>query len=91
MPVEDLIEHTPGLRRINVSSEKMTGRLCPLGRPVVIGAVLGLLIGFLAGYPVGEAATLAIRMGAVIVLMPMVVQLIVNGMVPIAKTAEGVL
>lgn len=91
VPVEDLIDHVPGLRRINVSSEKMTERLGPLGRPVVIGAVLGLLIGFLAGYPVGEAATLAIRMGAVIVLMPMVVQLIVNGMVPIAKTAEGVL
>lgn len=91
VPIEDLLGRIPGVRKINVSSEKLTEKLGHLGRPVVIGALLGLLIGFLAGYPVGDAATLGVQMGSVIVLMPMVVQLIVNGMVPIAKTAEGVL
>lgn len=90
-PIDDLINKIPGVRRINITTEKITQRMGVLGQPVVIGAILGLVIGLLAGYPVGEALQLAVKMGAVILLMPVVVKLIMQGLLPIAESARALL
>ena len=90
-PIDDLLNKIPGVRRINITSEKLTARMGVLGQPIVIGAILGLVIGLLAGYPVGEALQLAVKMGAVILLMPVVVKLIMQGLLPIAESARKML
>ncbi|MHB9856920.1 PTS galactitol transporter subunit IIC [Streptomyces sp. YIM S03343] len=90
-PIDDLIEKIPGVRRINITIEKLSQRMGVLGQPIVIGSALGLVIGLLAGYPVGKSLQLAVKMGAVILLMPMVVKLIMQGLLPIAESARSVL
>ena len=90
-PIDDLIERIPGLRRINITTEKMEQKLGVAGEPLVVGAFLGFVIGLLARYSVGDALTLGVQMGAVMVLMPLVVKMIMQGLMPIAESARTIL
>src|SRR5699024_157419 len=43
-PIDDLIEHIPGLNKIKLTPEKIEERLGVFGQPTIIGAVLGFVI-----------------------------------------------
>jgi len=90
-PIDDLIEHIPGLNKIKLTPEKIEERLGVFGQPTIIGAVLGFVIGLLAKYSIGDALTLAVEMAGVMVLMPMVVKLIMEGLMPISEAARTML
>lgn len=90
-PIDDLIEKIPGLNKVNITTEKLEEKLGVAGEPLVIGSVLGFIIGLLARYPLGEALQLSIKMGAVMLLMPLVVKMIMQGLFPIADAAKKVL
>ncbi|QQY15577.1 PTS galactitol transporter subunit IIC [Cutibacterium avidum] len=90
-PVDDLIEHIPGLRKVNIGTETLEDKLGVFGQPLVVGTLLGFVIGLLARYPVGKSLQLAVQMGAVMLLMPMVVKLIMQGLMPIAEAARTML
>ena len=90
-PIDDLIERIPGLNKITLTPEKIEERLGVFGQPTIIGAILGFVIGLLAQYPIGQAATLAVQMAGVMVLMPMVVKLIMEGLIPISESARAML
>lgn len=90
-PIDDLIEKIPGLNKVNITTEKLEKRMGPLGQPLVVGTILGIVVGLLAGYNVGKSLQLGISMGAVMLLMPMVVKLIMQGLMPIAEAARTML
>lgn len=90
-PIDDLIEAIPGLNRVNVTTARVEKVLGPFGQPIVIGTILGLVVGLLAGYDIGQALQLGVSMGAVMLLMPMVVKLIMQGLMPIADAAKKTL
>lgn len=90
-PIDDLIELIPGVRKINLTTEKLEQRFGVFGQPLIVGTILGLAIGLLAGYQVGAALQLGVQMGAVMLLMPMVVKLIMQGLLPIAAAAQKML
>ena len=90
-PVDDLIDKIPVIKDIKITSQSIEAKLQAFGQPVIIGAVLGSCIGFLASYTVVAALTLGVQMAAVMVLMPMVVKLIMQGLIPISETARKVL
>lgn len=79
VPIDDLIERIPGLRKLNLTTNKLQQRVGVFGQPIVVGTLLGLAIGLLAGYPLDQTLQLGVQMGAVILLMPMVVKLIMQG------------
>ncbi|MBU8790012.1 PTS galactitol transporter subunit IIC [Oceanobacillus caeni] len=90
-PINDLLDRIPGINKINIDGEKIEQKMGPFGEPTIIGAILGFIIGLLAGYEVGQALQLAIQMAAVMVLMPMVVKLIMQGLLPISDAAKKML
>lgn len=90
-PVNDLIDHIPGLNKINLTPDRIEQRLGVFGQPTIIGAILGFIIGLLAQYSIGDALTLAVQMAGVMVLMPMVVKLIMEGLTPISEAARKIL
>lgn len=90
-PVDDLIESIPGLNKINLTSETIEKRMGVFGQPTIIGAILGFIIGLLAKYSIGDSLVLAVQMAAVMVLMPMVVKLIMEGLIPISESARDML
>lgn len=91
VPINDLLDKIPGIRKINITTEKLEKRMGVIGQPIVVGSILGLVIGLMAGYDIGESLQLAVQMGAVILLMPMVVKLIMQGLMPIAESARSLL
>ncbi|MGX7245571.1 PTS galactitol transporter subunit IIC [Enterococcus quebecensis] len=90
-PIDDLIEKIPGVNKINITSEKIEEKLGVLGQPTIVGATLGFIIGLLAKYTVADSLQLSIQMAAVMVLMPMVVKLIMEGLIPISEAARKLL
>lgn len=90
-PIDDLIEHIPGLNKITLTSETVEKKFGVLGQPSIIGAFLGFVIGLLAKFSVGKSLQLAIQMAAVMVLMPVVVKYIMEGLIPISKGAKDIM
>ncbi|WP_062745479.1 PTS galactitol transporter subunit IIC [Shouchella tritolerans] len=86
-----IIEKIPGLKKVNINSDKIENRLGPIGEPAIIGALLGTVIGALAGYEVSAILQLGIQMAAVMLLMPTVVKFIMEGLMPIAEAAREML
>lgn len=86
--VDFIIEHIPGVRKIEFSVAGIREKVGVWGEPVVIGAILGVIIGFLAGYDAQKALPLGIKMAAVMVLMPMMIKCIMNGLLPISDRAK---
>lgn len=86
-----IIEKIPGLKNVNINSDKIENRLGPIGEPAIIGTILGTVIGALAGYEVSAILQLGIQMAAVMLLMPTVVKFIMEGLMPIAEAAREML
>ncbi|MDO5646021.1 MAG: PTS transporter subunit IIC [Dermabacter sp.] len=90
-PIDDAIDKIPGIRNITLTTDKLEKYLGPFGQPLVVGTILGLIVGLLAGYGVGPSLQLGVAMGAVMLLMPMVVKLIMQSLLPIADAAKQML
>lgn len=90
-PIDDLLDKIPVIRDITIDGETLENKLGVIGDPTVMGSLLGLIIGILAGYSVPNALLLAVQMAAVMLLMPMVVKFIMQGLMPISDAAKKIL
>ena len=59
-----------------------------IGEPVTLATVLGAGLGFLAGWPVDEVLPLAVKVAAVMILLPKMVEVTVEGVMVIRDAAE---
>jgi PTS system galactitol-specific IIC component len=95
----DRIErHIPGLSRLSADPASVRRRLGLLGEPILMGAILGLLLGALGAIPewrageVGKAVkdvlTLSVSMAAVLVILPKMVAILMEGLIPISEGAR---
>ncbi|AST56524.1 PTS galactitol transporter subunit IIC [Thermoanaerobacterium thermosaccharolyticum] len=91
VPIEWLIDRIPGLNKININSKNIEKRFGVFGEPMIIGLILGIIIGILAGYNFKEIAQLGMNMAAVMILMPQVVKLIMQGLMPVSEAAKDYL
>jgi PTS system galactitol-specific IIC component len=65
----------------------LTGSLV-LGEPMLVGAVIGLAIGFGAQMALKDVLNLAMNLGASMILMPRMISLLMEGLVPIFQAAR---
>lgn len=79
----------PGINKIDINAKNLKDKLGLFGEPMMIGLVLGIGIGLLAGYDSQAIIQLGIQMSAVMILMPRMVALLMEGMAPIAEAAKG--
>ena len=56
---------------------------------MVIGLLLGAAIGALAGYGVGDIIEIGMAMAAVMVLMPRMVKILMEGLMPVSESARN--
>ncbi len=99
--MERIEKMIPGLARLEADPAAVRKKLGLLGEPLLMGAVLGVLIGALGAVPlwktgqigaaVKEVATLAITMAAVLVVLPKVVAILMEGLIPISEGARAFL
>lgn len=85
--INKIIDVIPGVRNINFNLDKAQQKFGVIAEPIFIGTVLGLIIGIVAGYGYKDVLVLAISMGAVLVLIPKMAALLMEGLIPISDAA----
>jgi PTS system galactitol-specific IIC component len=93
--VNKIIDLIPGLNKVEADPEAIKKRFGVLGEPVFLGVVIGLAIAalgyagsgpFAAWFP--RVLQSAVSMGAVMVLMPRMVALLMEGLIPLSEAAR---
>lgn len=86
-----IIERIPGLNKVKASPEEITKRYGVMGEPLTLGTILGILLGLLAGLPLADILTLGIKVAAVMVLLPAMINILVQGLEIVREAAEVLL
>lgn len=89
--IDAIIDKIPGLNKIDCSLENLQEKVGVLAEPIVIGGILGGIVGLLAGYDFAGAFQLAIKMSAVMVLMPKITKCIMEGLMPLSERMKEIL
>ncbi|NLN98084.1 MAG: PTS galactitol transporter subunit IIC [Eubacteriaceae bacterium] len=83
-----LWDKIPGINRIDINADTMKEKLGIMGEPMMTGLVLGIGMGFLAGYDSSKILQLGIQMAAIMVILPRMVGLLMEGLMPISEGAR---
>lgn len=83
--IEDKI---PGFNKLNADPETIQKRFGVFGEPVIMGLILGVVIGILGKYDLAGILKLGIEMAAVLILLPRMVQLLMEGLIPLSEGAR---
>ncbi|MGE6717569.1 galactitol-specific PTS transporter subunit IIC [Peribacillus frigoritolerans] len=84
-----LVQKIPGLKNLNADPDTIQKRFGVFGDSMVIGLILGAAIGALAGYGIGDIINIGMSMAAVMVLMPRMVKILMEGLLPVSESARG--
>jgi galactitol PTS system EIIC component len=83
-----LVQKVPGLKNLNADPETIQKRFGIFGESIFIGLFLGAAIGVLAGYSMGDVIEIGMAMAAVMVLMPRMVKILMEGLMPVSESAR---
>ncbi|QKY69712.1 PTS galactitol transporter subunit IIC [Lentibacillus sp. CBA3610] len=88
-PMNALFDRIPKFNQIQANPETIQRRFGLFGDSTMLGALLGLLIGLLAGYNVQETLQLSVQTAAVMLLLPKMVALLMEGLTPVSEAASN--
>lgn len=95
MAVNWVIEKIPRVRDINIDVESMQKKFGFFGEPLFVGTVIGIIIGAVAYFNPQDVAgsitkilILGVSLGAVLVLIPRMAALLMEGLLPISDAAS---
>ncbi|MGQ2373826.1 PTS galactitol transporter subunit IIC [Companilactobacillus zhachilii] len=83
-----IIDHIPGINKIHINPESVQKRFGIMGEPLMIGTILGVLLGLLAGYDVKGVLNIGINLGAVMFILPRMVRILMEGLMPISDAVK---
>ncbi|MFE5429027.1 PTS galactitol transporter subunit IIC [Peribacillus simplex] len=86
-----MIDSIPGIRNLKADPESIQKRFGVFGEPMMIGLVLGIIIGFLAGFNMDEILKLGMNLGAVMLIMPRMVRILMEGLIPLSDAVRTLL
>lgn len=87
-PINWLIDRIPGLNKVNFSIKGVQKYLGVFGDPMMLGFILGCAMGGLALFPFNEIFLTGVNVAAVMVLMPKMTAMFVEGLMPISAAAQ---
>ncbi len=98
MIVNKAIDYVPGLNKIEADPESIRKRFGVFGEPVLQGVLIGIVISLIAYAGEGAARSwitqvlqVSIALAAVMVLMPRMVSLLMEGLIPLSEAARDFL
>jgi PTS system galactitol-specific IIC component len=83
-PVAGLLRKIPGIKDVDASPDSVKKKFGLFGELPVMGAVMGIVIGLLAGYKLADLLGLAMKVATMMVLLPRMVSLLSEGLIPIS-------
>jgi PTS system galactitol-specific IIC component len=87
-PLNWLLDRIPGINKIDFKIKDAKKYLGFFGEPAIMGLILGFIIGGLAKYPVSQVLSLGVNMAAVMILIPKMTSLFMEGLMPISEAAK---
>jgi PTS system galactitol-specific IIC component len=78
------LRQIPGIKDVDASPETIREKMGVFGEMSVLGAVIGLVIGIAAGYNVQGMLALALDTALMLVLLPRMVAVLMEGITPVA-------
>jgi PTS system galactitol-specific IIC component len=88
IPLVRLVQRIPVIKDLHADPETIQKRFGVFGEPLFMGVFLGVVLGALAGYPAGQIIKVGMAMGGVMVLMPRMVKILMEGLIPLAESAR---
>ncbi|MGI6499976.1 MAG: PTS transporter subunit IIC [Anaerostipes sp.] len=86
MFVMKIIEKIPGLKDVDATPEQIKDKFGIFGEMSVIGALLGVIMGIISGSTVADTLKLAITLSTVLVVLPKMLSIIAEGIIPISTS-----
>lgn len=90
-----IIDRIPGVKNWKADPDTIQKRLGVFGEPVILGLVIGLVLGILGYYNAGDFQTVLVKvlqtginLAAVMLLLPRMVQILMEGLIPISEAAR---
>lgn len=84
-----ILDKVPGINKLHADPETIQKRFGIFGEPMMVGFMLGMLLGLLAGYDFKGVLALAINLGAVMYILPRMVRILMDGLIPISDGVKG--
>ena len=88
VPFAALLNKIPFLKKIHLDPDNIRRRLGLLGEPVFLGLFIGVLLAALAGQSFLDVLYTGINIAAVMILIPRMVGILVEGLSPVADAAR---
>ncbi len=98
LPFNWLFDKIPGLRDVDADPDGIEKALGPtMGDPMIMGLVIGLVLGLVAYFgefagafvpTLGKIIVLGVQLAAVMVLLPRMVRILMEGLIPISEAAR---
>ncbi|EHY2713315.1 PTS galactitol transporter subunit IIC, partial [Escherichia coli] len=89
--VNKIIDYIPGLNKLDVDLNSVQKRLGVFGEPAIIGVIVGALLGVLTKQAITTIVPMAMGVAGVMVLLPKVVGVLMEGLNPIGKSAKEIM
>ena len=90
-PIAKLLNHIPGLNKINLTPEEMTKKVGFFGEPIFIGFFIGTIMGFIAGIGTSASFMTGINLAAAMYIQPKMIGILMEGLVPVSDGAKAFL
>ncbi|MBC7264366.1 MAG: hypothetical protein H5T64_08390 [Chloroflexi bacterium] len=88
VPFALVINRISFLKRLKLDPDTIRQRLGLLGEPVMLGLIIGLILAVLAGQAPMDILNTGVRTAAVMVLIPRMVAILMEGLTPVADVAR---
>ncbi|MDO4813624.1 MAG: PTS galactitol transporter subunit IIC [Gemella sp.] len=88
IPIGWLVSKIPGIKDVHIDAETIQKRFGIFGEPMIVGLVLGMILGGLAQYDIGAVFKAGIAMAAFMMLMPRMVKLLMEGLIPVSESVR---
>ncbi|MGL4676563.1 MAG: PTS transporter subunit IIC [Brevinema sp.] len=89
--VNKIIDLIPGVNKIKIDPQNISGKLGFIKEPIVLGFLVGAILAIVCGFDIAKSLELAITLAAVLKLMPIMSRLLMEGMSPITIGIQTVM
>lgn len=86
--LDKLYDHIPGFNKIDINIDHLSSKLGVFGESSFIGLIIGVILGLLTQQPITTIFTMAIGFASVLVLIPKMVAVMMEGITPIGTAAN---
>lgn len=90
-PLDYLLDKIPFVKKSKLKFDSLQIYLGVFGEPAIMAIVIGIAIGFIAKYPYKDILTLAMNLAAVMVILPKVISILMDGLSAIQAASKDFL